>query len=74
MVIFRIPQLQDAVGVKSFRLVLRYLDEDVSALPIRFVLNRLERYHIVPDANEWILYNGRNFKKQSCSSCYMECR
>lgn len=52
--IFRFSKLQDAMGAKLFRLVLEYLDEDVSALPMRDVLNRLERYRILPDASEWI--------------------
>lgn len=51
--IFRFSKLQDAMGAKLFRLVLEYLDEDVSALPMRDVLNRLERYQILPNANEW---------------------
>lgn len=52
--IFRFSKLQDAMGAKIFRYMLEYLDEDVSALPMRDILNRLERYHFLPDANEWI--------------------
>ena len=52
--IFRFSKLQDAMGAKIFRFLLEYLDEDVTALPMRDILNRLERYHILPDANEWI--------------------
>lgn len=52
--IFRFSKLQDAMGAKIFRYILEYLDEDVSALPMRDVLNRLERYSIVPDAGEWL--------------------
>jgi uncharacterized protein with HEPN domain len=33
---------------------LEYLDEDVTALPMRDILNRLERFQILPEANEWI--------------------
>ena len=52
--IFRFSKLQDAMGAKIFRFLLEYMDEDVTALPMRDILNRLERYHILPDANEWI--------------------
>lgn len=52
--IFRFSKLQDAMGAKIFRYLLEYLDEDVTALPMRDILNRLERYRILPDANEWI--------------------
>lgn len=51
--IFRFSKLQDAMGAKLFRLVLEYLDEEVSSLPMRDILNRLERYRIIPDADEW---------------------
>lgn len=52
--IFRFSKLQDAMEAKIFRFLLEYLDEDVTALPMRDILNHLERYHILPDANEWI--------------------
>ena len=52
--IFRFSKLQDAMGAKIFRFLLEHLDEDVTALPMRDILNRLERYHILSDANEWI--------------------
>jgi hypothetical protein len=51
--IFRFSKLQDALGAKVFRYVLEYLDEDISALPMRDILNRMERYGIIPDVNEW---------------------
>ena len=52
--IFRFSKLQDAMGAKIFRYLLEYLDEDVAALPMRDILNRLERFRILPDANEWV--------------------
>lgn len=52
--IFRFSKLQDAMGAKIFRFLLEYLDEDVTALPMRDILNRLERFQILPDANEWV--------------------
>lgn len=51
--IFRFSKLQDAIGAKLFRYLLEYLDEDVTALPMRDILNRLERYQIIPSADEW---------------------
>ena len=41
------------MGAKIFRYLLEYLDEDISALPMRDILNRLERYLIIPSADEW---------------------
>ena len=32
---------------------MEYLDEDVSALPMRDILNLLERYHFIDSADEW---------------------
>ena len=52
--IFRFSKLQDAMGAKIFRYMLEYLDEDVTSLPMRDILNRLEKYKFLPDANEWI--------------------
>ena len=42
--IFRFSKLQDSMGAKIFRYILEYLDEDITALPMRDILNRLERY------------------------------
>lgn len=41
------------MGAKIFRYILEYLDEDITALPMRDILNRLERYLIIPSADEW---------------------
>lgn len=51
--IFRFSKLQDAMGAKIFRYILEYLDEDITALPMRDILNRLERYLILPSTDEW---------------------
>lgn len=51
--IFRFSKLQDAIGTKIFRYVLEYLDEDTSSLPMRDILNLLERYHFIENAEEW---------------------
>ena len=42
------------MGAKIFRYWLDYQDEDVTALPMRDILNKLERYRIIPDANDWV--------------------
>ena len=42
------------MGAKIFRYILEYLDEDVTSLPMRDILNRLEKYKFLPDAYEWI--------------------
>ena len=52
--IFRFSKLQDAMGAKIFRHILELWDEDISSLPMRDILNRLERYLIIPSASDWI--------------------
>lgn len=56
--IFRFSKLQDAMGAKIFRYVLEYLDEDVSTLPMRDILNRLERFHLIGSAEGMGVYSG----------------
>ena len=52
--IFRFSKLQDAMGAKIFRNLLAYWDEDIVNLPMRDVLDRLERYRIIPSVNDWV--------------------
>ena len=52
--IFRFSKLQDAMGAKIFRNLLAYWDEDITNLPMRDVLDRLERYRIISSANDWV--------------------
>ena len=52
--IFRFSKLQDAMGAKLFRYILEYLDEDISSVPMRDILNRLERYQLINSAEEWV--------------------
>lgn len=52
--IFRFSKLQDAMGAKLFRYILEHLNEDISSLPMRDILNRPERYNIIPSVSEWI--------------------
>lgn len=51
--IFRFSKLQDAMGARIFRNLLEYLDEDVCSLPMRDLLNLLERYRLIDKAEEW---------------------
>lgn len=52
--IFRFSKLQDALGAKVFRCTLEVLDEDITSLPMRDILNRLERFNFIPSADEWV--------------------
>lgn len=52
--IFRFSKLQDVIGAKLFRYVLEWLYEDVSAMSMRDILNRMERLHFIDDAEKWI--------------------
>ena len=58
--------LQDSMGAKIFRYILEYLDEDITALPMRDILNRLERYLIIPSADEW------TYIRETCSVVRLE--
>lgn len=51
--IFRFPNCKIPWEQKYSRYILEYLDEDITALPMRDILNRLERYLIIPSADEW---------------------
>lgn len=51
--IFRFAKLQDALGAKMFRYALEYMDEDVKDVPMRDVLNKMERYRIIESAEDW---------------------
>ncbi len=52
--VFRFSKLQDAMGAKIFRYVLALLDEDVDTLPMRDILNRMERYKLISSAEDWV--------------------
>lgn len=52
--LFRFAKLQDAMGAKIFRTLLEFWDEDVTNLPMRDILDRLERYRLLPSAEEWV--------------------
>lgn len=52
--LFRFAKLQDAMGAKIFRTLLEFWDEDVTNLPMRDILDRLERYRLLPSTEEWV--------------------
>lgn len=52
--LFRFAKLQDAMGAKIFRTLLEFWDEDVASLPMRDILDRLERYRLLPNTEEWV--------------------
>lgn len=51
--IFRFSKLQDVMGAKLFRHALEYADEDINELPMRDILNRMERYRLIDSAEDW---------------------
>ena len=55
--IFRFSKLQDAMGAKIFRNLLEYLDEMSSSLPMRDLLNLLERYRLIDKAESGELWH-----------------
>ena len=52
--LFRFAKLQDAMGAKIFRNLLELWDEDIASLPMRDILDRLERYRLIPSSEEWV--------------------
>ena len=52
--LFRFAKLQDAMGAKIFRNLLELWDEDIVGLPMRDILDRLERYRLIPGSEEWV--------------------
>jgi hypothetical protein len=59
--LFRFSKLQDAMGQKLFKMILLYLNEDIEGKPFIDILNRMEKLHLLEDANEWkLLREDRN--------------
>lgn len=59
--LFRFAKLQDAMGQKLFKMILLYLNEDIEGRPFIDILNRMEKLHLLEDANEWkVLREDRN--------------
>jgi len=51
--IFRFSKLQDTMGDKLFRLVLQRYEGTNESLPLRNILNKLEKYGCINSAKEW---------------------
>ncbi len=52
--IFRFSKLQDAIGTKLFRYVLAWQYEEVEAMPMRDILERLERLRVIDSVENWV--------------------
>ena len=52
--IFRFAKLQDTIGDKLFKQILIISDEQVENLSFRDILNKIEKFGIINDRNEWI--------------------
>jgi len=52
--IFRFSKLQDTLGEKIFKLVLKKYDDEIKILPFIDLLNRLEKYELIESSKEWI--------------------
>ncbi|MEK8018621.1 MAG: hypothetical protein VSS75_017250 [Candidatus Parabeggiatoa sp.] len=59
--LFRFLKLQDAIGQKLFKTILRVLKEDIENKPFIDILNRLDKLELIPDIEAWMaLINIRN--------------
>ena len=52
--LFRFAKAQDSIGGKLFRYLLTLVGEENEAMPMRDVLDKMERYGIIDSADEWI--------------------
>lgn len=52
--IFRFAKLQDTIGDKLFKQILVVSDEQVENLAFRDILNKVEKFGIIHDRNEWL--------------------
>ena len=52
--LFRFAKAQDSIGGKLFRYLMTLMEEDADAMPMRDVLDKMERYGIIDSADEWI--------------------
>ena len=60
--IFRFSKLQDTMGDKIFRLIFSLYNETNEAIPLRDLLNKLEKLGFLYSAKEWI--NLRNIRNE----------
>jgi hypothetical protein len=53
--VFRFAKLQDSIGNKLFKLILKALDEETDNLSFRDILNRLEKLNLIQSRDSWII-------------------
>lgn len=51
--LFRFAKAQDSIGAKLFRYLLTLMEEDSESLPMRDVLDKMERYGVIESVEEW---------------------
>lgn len=51
--LFRFAKAQDSIGTKLFRYLLTLMEEDSEPLPMRDVLDNMERYGVIESVEEW---------------------
>ena len=52
--LFRFAKAQDSIGGKLFRYLMTLMGEENEAVPMRDVLDKMERYGIIDSADEWV--------------------
>ena len=52
--LFRFAKAQDSIGGKLFRYLMVLMGEDAETMPMRDVLDKMERYGVIDSAEEWI--------------------
>ena len=52
--LFRFAKVQDSIGGKLFRYLMTLMGEDAAAMPMRDILDKMERYGVIDSADEWI--------------------
>ena len=52
--LYRFSKLQDAMGRRLFRNLLARLGEDIENLPFFDILNKMEKFQILQDKNQWL--------------------
>lgn len=53
--LFRFAKLQDTIGDKLFRLILSQYEENTQNLSFIDILNKLEKFGLLPSAKEWLM-------------------
>lgn len=51
--LFRFSRLQDAIGQRFFKTILKLLQEDVQGIPFIDILNKLEKLNLIESTEQW---------------------